>query len=220
VLQSLREPLEDKVITIVRAEGPQKLPADFQLIMAANSCPCGRLGAPAGHDDFTKSTDPGCFCSPDEINRYWRKLGGALLDRIDLRLPVRAPGILTPGGGGGEKSCEIRQRVIKATEIQRERFAEPEICGSHNRLLKIRRNSGINPGQMEKFCPLTKEAEEVFIVSASKLCFSGRACHSVLKVARTIADLEGKEVINSAHILEAVQYRRYGDDAYDILSQQ
>jgi magnesium chelatase family protein len=204
VLQSLREPLEDRVVTIVRAEGHQKLPADFQLILAANSCPCGRLGA-----DSAKSMAPSCFCSPDEINRHWRKLGSALLDRIDIRVPVRAPGILIPRGEGGEKSGEIRRRVVQAVEIQKERFKGSE----------TRRNSGMSPGQMEKFCVLTKKAEEVFVLAAAKLSLSGRACHSILKVARSIADLEGKELIDTVHVLEAIQHRRFGDDPYDILAQ-
>jgi magnesium chelatase family protein len=202
VLQSLREPLEDRVITIVRAESCHVLPADFQLILAANSCPCGRLGA------LTASADSGCLCSGDEIHRYWKKLGGALLDRVDLRIPVRSPGVLKPVGEGGEKSDEIKQRVIDAAEIQRERFK-----GTN-----IRRNSRMFPGQIEKFCGMTKRAEEAFILAAAKLGLSGRACHGILKISRTIADLEKKDSLDSAHILEAVQHRRFGDDPYDILS--
>jgi len=204
VLQSLREPLEDRAITIVRAEGPQRLPADFQLILAANSCPCGRLGAPVHNANL-----PVCFCSPDEINRYWRKLGSALLDRIDIRVPVRAPGVLTPSGDGEEKSESVRKRVAAAAEIQKERFNGSD----------VRRNSSMTPSQIEKFCFLAKKAEEVFNLAAVKLSLSGRACHSILKVARTIADLEGKELIETVHILEAVQHRRFGDDPYDILTQ-
>ena len=204
VLQSLREPLEDRFLTIVRAEGPMKLPADFQLILAANSCPCGRLGAPEslGH------SGAGCFCSSEEIRRYWRKLGGALLDRIELRVPVRNPGILTAGSANKESSAEIRKRIIASHEIQRERFK-----GS-----KVRRNSRMPPGQIEKFCPLSEKAKNAFSLAAAKLCLSGRACHGIIKIGRTIADLEGKETIDTAHILEAVQHRRLGDDPYDILT--
>jgi magnesium chelatase family protein len=208
VLQSLREPLEDRVITIVRAEGPQKLPADFQLVMAANSCPCGRLGAAFRGGDIAGDADSGCFCTGDEIRRYWRKMGSALLDRIDIRVPVRSPGVLTPAGEGGERSEAIRRRVAAATEIQKKRFTG----------LGVRRNSRMLPGQIEKFCSLSKSAEEAFILAASKLGLSGRACHGVLKIARTIADLEGTGSIESVHILEAVQHRRFGDDPYDILS--
>ena len=220
VLQSLREPLEDRIVTIVRAEGPLRLPADFQLILAANGCPCGRLGAAlacletanTGIKEGDSGEGPGftgesgCFCSPDEIRRYWRKLGSALLDRIELRVPVNAPGVLIPGGAGEERSAEVARRVLAAVEIQRERFR-----GSG-----IRRNARMSPGQIEKYCPLSTKAAEVFTLAAMKLGLSGRACHGILKIARTIADLEGKASIDAAHILEAVQHRRFGDDPYDI----
>ena len=203
VLQSLREPLEDRVITIVRAEGPLRLPADFQLIMAANSCPCGRLGTV-----INNSEDSGCFCTADEIRRHWRKLGSALLDRVGLRVPLRAPGVLAPGGREEECSAVIARRVLAAVETQRERF----------RGQAVRRNERMSPAQIEKYCPLSERAANAFGVAAEKLCLSGRACHGILKIARTIADLEGKAAIDSAHILEAVQHRRFGDDPYDIIS--
>jgi magnesium chelatase family protein len=214
VLQSLREPLEDRIITIVRAEGPQKLPADFQLILAANSCRCGRLGAccsgdssnslySVGSTDFAES---GCFCTNDEIRRYWRKLGSALLDRIELRVPVRAPVVVS--NGKGEKSADIRRRVMAAVEIQRERFT-----GSG-----VRRNARMLPGQIEKFCAVSGKAKEALNLAAVKLGLSGRACHGILKIARTIADLEGKTSMDALHVLEAIQHRRFGDDPYDVFS--
>ena len=213
VLQSLREPLEDRVITIVRAEGPQRLPADFQLIMAANSCPCGRLGA---RETQAKQRvyESGCFCSTDEIRRYWRKLGGALLDRIELRVPVCTPGVLAAGGKAEEKSAEIRRRVKAAIEIQKERFKNR---GAAHEFV-TRRNARMSPAQIEKLCPLSDKAGEAFSVAAAKLGLSGRACHAILKIARTIADLEGKDSIDTSQILEAVQHRRFGDDPYDIFS--
>ena len=225
VLQSLREPLEDRLITIVRAEGPLKLPADFQLILAANSCPCGRLGvanrnaassfehtgSPRAASAFERQdslpADTGCFCSPDEIRRYWRKIGSALLDRVELRVPVSAPEVLAPGAEREEKSADISRRVLAAVEIQKERFK-----GS-----AIRRNSRMLPDRVEKFCPITDRASEAFRVAGAKLGLSGRACHGILKVARTIADLEEKDSLDTAHILEAVQHRRFGDDPYDII---
>jgi len=230
VLVALREPLEDHVVTIVRAEGPLRLPADFQLIMAANGCPCGRLGAalPIAGTNFTEESgiekkageprelsfamplDPagvsGCFCTPDEIRRYWRKLGSALLDRIELRVPVNAPGVLVPGGEGGESSGSIAKRVLAAMEIQRERFGASG----------IRLNARMSPGQIERYCTLSKRAAEAFSLAAVKLGLSGRACHGVLKLARTIADLQGAASIDTPHILEAVVHRRFGDDPYDI----
>ena len=223
VLQSLREPLEDRVITIVRAEGPLRLPADFQLVMAANGCPCGRLGAvsPGKENESSgiRGAGPGnfagteCLCSPDEIRRYWRKLGSALLDRIELRVPLGAPGVLSSGGGGEECSTEIARRVLAAVEIQRERFKGTLPSG-----YTVRRNARMSPGQIEKFCPLTDKAAQAFNLAALKLGLSGRACHGVLKIARTIADLEGKDSLDPVHILEAVQHRRYGDDPYDIVT--
>jgi len=209
VLQSLREPLEDRVVTIVRAEGPLRLPADFQLILAANSCRCGRLGAVMG--SAVSSLEPansGCFCSPDEIRRYWRKLSSALLDRIELRVPVCAPGILLPGGEGEERSVDIARRVFAAIEIQKERFR-----GS-----VIRRNARMLPDQIDSFCPITDRASRAYTLAAGRLGLSGRACHGVLKIARTIADLEGIASIDTVHILEAVQHRRFGDDPFDIFS--
>ncbi|MDR2767939.1 MAG: YifB family Mg chelatase-like AAA ATPase [Treponema sp.] len=203
VLQSLREPLEDGVITISRAEGPLRLPADFQLILAANACPCGRLG-----------TEQDCFCSPDEVRRYWRKFSGALLDRVELRAPALSQKFSRLNAGAAETSAAIRARVCAAVEIQRRRFAaggeSPRPC---------RRNAGMSPGQIEQFCPLGEEAEKTFRRAVLHLSLSGRAYHGILRVARTIADLEGSEMIGAEHILEAVQHRRLGDDPYDVLGE-
>jgi magnesium chelatase family protein len=200
VLQSLREPLEDRVITIVRAEGPVQLPADFQLLLAANSCPCGRLG-------MTGPVGGTCLCSPEEIQRYWKKIGAPLLDRIELRVPVRAPDIETFSGTNEESSEKTAHRVMAAVEIQKERFKGTG----------IRRNARMSPARIEQFCALTNRAREAFKEAAAMLGFSGRAYHAVLKVARTIADLEGKDSLDTVHILEAVQHRRLGNDPCDIL---
>jgi magnesium chelatase family protein len=202
VLQSLREPLEDRVITISRAEGPVQLPADFQLLLAANSCPCGRLGM-SGEGRET------CLCSPEEIRRYWKKIGAALLDRIELRVPVSAPDPEALGRGGEESSEETAKRVRAAVEIQKERFKGTG----------IRRNARMSPARIEQFCALTSRAREAFKEAAAMLDFSGRAYHAVLKTARTIADLEGKDSLDTVHILEAVQHRRLGSDPYDILTE-
>ncbi|MCL2232916.1 MAG: ATP-binding protein, partial [Treponema sp.] len=181
----------------------------FQLILAANACPCGRLGsAIRGARGSKEAAGSACFCSPDEIRRHWRKLGSALLDRIELRVPVCVPGVLVPGNTGEEKSAVIAARVLAAVEIQRERF----------KASGIRRNSHMPPGRIETFCPVTDRAREAFSLAAAKLGLSGRACHGILKTARTIADLEGKDTLDTAHILEAVQHRRFGDDPYDIIA--
>jgi magnesium chelatase family protein len=222
VLQALREPLEDRFLTISRAEGPLRLPADFQLLLAANPCPCGRLGMtgavpgepgpggggtdlPAG---FGRVLSSGCFCSADGIYRYWRKFGAALLDRVELRVPViPRPGLLSPGRE--ESSAAIARRVQQAVEIQRLRF---EGTG-------VRRNARMPPGLIDKYCTLGGEAAGVLNRAAEKLGLSGRAFHGILRAARTIADLEGSGSIRSVHLLEAVQHRRLGDDPYDVLIQ-
>ena len=246
VLQALREPLEDRVISIVRAEGPVRLPAEFQLILASNPCPCGRLGAQEAHGETmgiynktrrkpgqndipgNESEDDsfldeiyqnvqGCFCSPEEIHRYWRKFGGALLDRIELRVVVHPPKISeigvsanSPACKSGEGSAEIARRVLAAVEIQRQR------CKGTG----IRRNALLPAGKLAAFCPMSGRAESAFHKAMTKLGLSGRAYHSILRVARTIADLEAKETIDTVHILEAVQHRRHGEDPFEILGQR
>jgi len=211
VLQALREPLEDRVISIVRAEGPLRLPAEFQLLMTANACPCGRLGM------RETGTTPGaaCFCSPEEINRYWRRFGGALLDRVEIRVAVHPPkidemGRRLPGAESEarESSAEIARRVRAAVEIQRCRFKG----------MGIRRNALIPAGKADILCPMNEKAENAFHTAVAKLGLSARAYHGILRAARTIADLEGKETIETEHILEAVQHRRLGEDPWDIIS--
>ena len=207
MLQALREPLEDRVISIVRADGPVQLPAEFQLILSANSCRCGRLGV--------QDIDNPCLCSQDEVNRYWRKFGGALLDRVEIRVAVLPPKIQemsmktkTQIDKHEEKSSIIASRVKIAAQIQNKRFKETG----------IRRNALIPAGKIAFMCPMNEKAENAFHTAISKLGLSGRAYHGILRVARTIADLEGKEVIETEHILEAVYHRRLGDDPWDILS--
>jgi magnesium chelatase family protein len=206
VLQALREPLEDRVISIARAEGPVHLPAEFQLLLAANACPCGRLGIGHQGNDM-----PICLCSPEEIYRYWRKFGGALLDRIELRVAVLPPKIDEIGGlhsHSEEPSKDIARRVQAAVAIQRQRY----------RNMGIRRNAQIPAGKIAALCPLTEQAQTAFHKALARLGLSGRAYHGILRVARTIADLAGKESIDTGHILEAVQHRRYGEDPYEIVT--
>jgi magnesium chelatase family protein len=207
VLQALREPLEDRVITISRAEGPVRLPAEFQLLLAANSCPCGRLGIQARAADRFGVPGDGCLCGAEEIYRYWRKFGAALLDRVELRAAVVPPDINTMSRAGEEESVVVRSRVAAAVEIQRTRFAGTG----------IRRNARLPAGRIEAACPLTDPATAAFRQAMAKLGLSGRACHGILRVARTIADLEGRDTIDTVHVLEAIQHRRQGDDPYDIL---
>ncbi|GHU39796.1 Mg chelatase [Spirochaetia bacterium] len=211
VLQGLREPLEERVITITRAETVVRLPADFQLLLAANPCPCGRLGQKKSthSGDGGYKSDASCFCSGDEIYRYWRRFGGALLDRIELRAAVNIPSGDVLLGDTEEPSSVIAKRVLNAVKIQRGRF-ETSAC--------ISRNAGMSAAMVEEFCKLTPSGKKAMSTCIEKLCLSGRAYHGVLRVARTIADLEGKDIIEEAHILEAVQHRRQGDDPYDVFS--
>jgi magnesium chelatase family protein len=227
VLQALREPLEDQVITISRAESSVRLPAAFQLVMAANPCPCGRLGT--GEREFTpgrrtegrdpapvevRDSFPGrtpCLCSPEELNRYWRRFGSALLDRIELRVPVVPPRLGELTGSPGESSAAIAGRVARAVEAQRERLA-----GLPGR---PRRNARIPAGLVESRCPLSGRAGLALKTAVSRLALSGRAYHGILRLARTIADLEGRDTIDTVQVLEAVEHRRRGDDPYDILAE-
>jgi magnesium chelatase family protein len=207
VLQALREPLEDRVISISRAEGSVRLPADFQLILTANPCPCGKLGM-TGHN-----SDAMCFCSPEEIHRYWRKLGGALLDRVELRVRVKQSDTPLTGSNAEEPSAAVAERTLRAVEIQRRRFQDNGSGGA-----AIRRNAAMTPPFIDRYCAVSGEAERALNAAEQKLGFSGRAIHGVLRTARTIADIEGCDSIKPVHILEAIQHRRLGDDPYDVMT--
>jgi len=208
VLQALREPLEDRVISISRAEGPVRLPAEFQLLIASNACPCGRLGI--------KHQASECLCAPEEIARYWRKFGGALLDRIEIRAAVVPPDMSENCGVRGgvqergvlERSADIAQRVQAAVDLQRQRYQG----------MGIRRNALIPAGKIEALCPMSDQAHSALHKALDHLGLSGRAYHGILRVARTIADLDAQEVIDAVHVLEAVQHRRYGEDPYEIIT--
>jgi magnesium chelatase family protein len=190
VLQALREPLEDRVISISRAEGATRLPADFQLILAANPCPCGNFGRKSDSNDSL------CFCSSEEIRRYWRRLGGALLDRVELRVRVKEGGAAL-AESGEESSAVVAARVLNAVDIQRRRFA-----GS-----SVRRNAAMPPAMLDHYCALRNTAEQTLRSASAQLGLSGRAVHSSLRVARTIADLESSPHIQPPHLLEALQHR-------------
>ncbi|PKL23379.1 MAG: magnesium chelatase [Spirochaetae bacterium HGW-Spirochaetae-3] len=192
VLQSLREPLEEGRVTIARADRVVSYPSRFMLVLSCNPCPCGNLGRRGAV----------CLCSPDEIRRYWKRLGGPLLDRIDIRVPVKPAGPVELASGPGEPSSSIRSRVRKAREIQADRFSDTA-CKVNGRLTV----SGI-----ERFCALGDQARIAFVIKAEREGFSSRACHSTLKVARTIADLEGASNIEVRHLDEAFSLRKYGDD--------
>ncbi|AEJ60828.1 Mg chelatase, subunit ChlI [Spirochaeta thermophila DSM 6578] len=191
ILQSLREPIETGRITLSRAGHSFWYPARFQLILAANPCPCGNLGREGAV----------CACSVQEIKRYWRKIGAPLLDRIDIRFPVspESPEVLL--SDRPEPSAAVRERVERAWSIQRERFAGKDYS----------RNASMTPEEVETHCRLGDEEQRLLLKAVEQLSLSSRACASILKLARTIADLEGAERIQKDHLLEAVHYRRYGD---------
>ncbi len=189
VIESLRQPLEDGVISVSRAKGSLRFPARFIMICTMNPCPCGNLGSK------TKQ----CVCSQGSLLRYQRKISGPIIDRIDLWLDV--PQIehekLSDMKDSGEQSGEIRKRVIKAREIQKERLGSA----------KLLTNSEMNVRELKKFCGLSENVKNILNQAAQRLDLSGRSYHRVIKLARTIADLEGVENIQEHHILEALQYR-------------
>ncbi len=188
VLETLRQPLEDRKVTVTRARGSITFPASFQVVAAMNPCPCGHLGDPR-HE---------CTCSINAIRRYRARLSGPLLDRFDIQLDV-PPVEFTQwrSRGGGETSATVRQRVIRAREIQLERFAGTP----------VRANAGMGPGEVSSFCVLDSRGEALLERAVSAMGLSGRAVERLLKVSRTIADLEGSESIAPGHLAEAVSYR-------------
>lgn len=190
VIESLRQPLEDNVVSISRARGSAIFPSNFILVAAMNPCPCGNLG----------NKQKACICKPSDLDRYKRKLSGPIMDRIDLWVSVANVDYKKLGGeGNGEKSEKIRERVSKAREIQKNRFKKL------NRAIGT--NSEMNVKDLSGIVKLTKEVRELLDNSAERLALSARAYHRVIKIARTIADLENLADIKANHILEAIQYR-------------
>ncbi len=186
LLQSLREPLEEGSVTIARAGSTVQYPASFQLILTANPCPCGNLGR----------AQAVCSCSQAEVRNYWRKLGGALLDRVDIRVPLKPVSAAEMADGAGESSAELAALVAGAVRLQRERYAG----------LAFSRNGRLPPGLVERYCAPGPEGAVLLAQAVGQLDLSSRAYHSILKVARTIADLEGQDDIQPAHLSETIQY--------------
>ncbi|MBC7190647.1 ATP-binding protein, partial [Candidatus Aerophobetes bacterium] len=188
VLESLRQPLEDGVVTISRALTSITYPARFMLVAAMNPCPCGYFGDPTRE----------CSCTPYQIQKHLNKISGPLLDRIDIHIQVQAvkkEELLEERDA--EPSSSIRERVNKARKIQLSRFKKAKIfC-----------NAQMTSRHIKRFCEMVKEAENLLSFAMDELKLSARAYHRILKIARTIADLEGEEKIYPHHVSEALQYR-------------
>jgi len=193
VLEVMRQPIEDKVVTISRASGSLTFPASFQLIAAMNPCPCGYYG------DALKP----CTCSPGTVTKYQKRISGPLLDRFDIHIEVpRVEYDKLSDMRLGEASAVVQGRVEKARERQRQRFAR--LAHADGQILC---NSDMRPGEVRQFCQLDDASRALMRTAMNQLQLSARAYHRVLKLARTIADLAGSENIGPAHLAEALQYR-------------
>lgn len=193
-LETLRQPLEDKVVTISRASGSLTFPAGFMFVAAMNPCPCGFYG------DSRKE----CTCSMGLVQRYQGRISGPLMDRIDIHTDVnRVPFEKLSSLGGGEPSSAIRARVERARQIQLARF---QPLGKKQILV----NGDMGPAEVQKFCQLDEAGKNLMRAAVKQMDLSARAYHRVLKLARTIADLAEAEPIEVPHLAEAIQYRPRG----------
>lgn len=188
-LEALRQPLEEGTITITRSAVTTAFPAKFMLVAAMNPCPCGYFG------DRVRR----CRCSPQQIRQYQAKISGPLLDRIDLHVEV--PSVqyrALTGKEDNESSAEVRKRVVGARHRQQERFGIEGVPAANARMTEK---------QIRSFCPIDEESHQLMEMAVEKLGLSARAMNRILKVSRTIADLDGAEKIEAAHVAEAIQYR-------------
>jgi magnesium chelatase family protein len=195
VLEVLRQPLEDRVVTISRVTGTLAFPASFILIGAMNPCPCGYYGDPRKE----------CTCTSAMVTRYQKKLSGPLLDRIDIHVEVpRVDYEKLADTRSGETSADVRKRVEAARVVQRKRFANtPRPKGAS----PLYTNADMGVTEIREFCAADAAGQSLLRAAMNQLSLSARAYHRVLKLARTIADLAGSEGIQAAHIAEAIQYR-------------
>lgn len=194
VIEALREPLENKEINVARSQASVKYPADFILIAAMNPCPCGNYGNPLKE----------CTCSFNEIRRYLNKISSPILDRIDIHIeikPVKYEDLKDETKS--KSSAELKEEVVRARLIQEERYKNE----------KISTNSELNTNQMKKYIKLSEDVEKIAKMAFNKYNFSVRSFNKIIKMSRTIADLEGSKEIESKHLLEAIRYRSL-DDKY------
>ncbi len=204
-LEVLRQPLEDKVVTISRAQGSLTFPANFMLVGAMNPCPCGYAGDP----------EHTCTCSPGLVSKYQKRLSGPLLDRIDIHVEVpRVPFQKLSDERRGEPSAVIRARVEEARGRQTARFAqhagEKGKSGARSGarpLAGLTCNADMGPTEVRDFCQVDEAGKQLLGAAMRQMNLSARAYHRILKLSRTIADLAGSERIQPAHIAEAIQYR-------------
>lgn len=190
ILESLRQPIEDAIVSISRAKGKTTFPAKCMLIASQNPCPCGYLG------DKTHQ----CSCSSSQISKYKKRVSGPILDRIDIHLDIPAINVdkLTEAESGNvENSQTVRERVQRARDAQEQRYEGT----------RINSNAELTNKSIHQYCPLTDDCRELLKMAVNKLGLSGRAYYRVVKLSRTIADLERSEEIKANHIAEALQYR-------------
>ena len=188
VIENLRQPLEDGSVSISRAQGSSTFPAQFILVAAMNPCPCG----------FATDPDRSCVCTPFQIARYKRKLSGPIMDRIDIHIEVpKLKFEKLSSNELGEKSFDIRERILSARKHQEERFLK----------FKTFTNSEMSSHAIRKFCEIGEQEKKLLQSAVRQLGLSPRGYHRLLKVALTIADLAGDQKLNSVHLAEAIQYR-------------
>jgi magnesium chelatase family protein len=187
-LEAMRQPLEDHTVTISRASGTLTFPANFQLIAAMNPCPCGYWGDPTHN----------CTCTPAMVTRYQKRISGPLLDRFDIHVEVpRVEYEKLTDDRAGEPSEAIRARVTAARQRQQARFEGTSLAC----------NADMGPAHIREHCEVDEAGKSLMRAATQQLGMSARSFHRVLKLARTIADLEGGDRIQSAHLAEALQYR-------------
>ena len=187
-LETLRQPLEDGFVTITRASGSLTLPSRFMLVCAMNPCRCGWYGHPSGR----------CICSPQQVEQYMRRISGPLLDRIDMHIDV--PSVEYEAMRRKEQpesSADVRARVNAAREVQKKRYAGTDVSC----------NAYMTPAMIGQYCALDAAGEKLMQGAFDRLGLTGRSHDRILRMARTIADLEGAESIEAAHLAEAIQYR-------------